>query len=259
MPQFYRPRYLTATKLVSEQIREAIMKGDLAPGDQLPPETELVEMFGVSRGTLRESLRMLEEQGLIIRQHGKGTFVRSRPILKNLSVNYGITDMIASAGYTPGTARLDLREGTADADTAKSLEIPPGSEMIVVERTRTADGRPVVFSIDMFPKSLLPVSLEDLQCLRERSIYEYFQTEWGLSIHHGVARLAPVAADKEPARRLGIREGLPLLYILQVDYLSDERPILLSHEYHVPGAFEITVYRSGPGGNVQGSRGTFSV
>ncbi|MGC8837070.1 MAG: GntR family transcriptional regulator [Anaerolineae bacterium] len=258
MQPFFKRRYLTATEMVSEQIREAIMNGDLAPGAQLPPETELVEMFGVSRGTLRESLRMLEEQGLIIRRHGKGTFVRARPILKNLSVNYGITDMIASAGYTPGTAYLDLREEAADPETAKNLEIQPGSEVIVVERTRTADGQPVVFSVDIFPKSLLRVSLENLQCLRERSIYEYFQTEWGLSIHHGVARLAPVAADKALARRLSIREGAPLLYILQVDYLSDERPVLLSHEYHVPGAFEITVYRSGPGGAVQGPRGTSS-
>ncbi|MGQ9458691.1 MAG: GntR family transcriptional regulator [Anaerolineae bacterium] len=258
MQPFLKRRYLTATELVSEQIREAIMNGDLAPGAQLPPETELVEMLGVSRGTLRESLRMLEEQGLIIRRHGKGTFVRARPILKNLSVNYGITDMISSAGYTPGTAYLDLREETADPDTAKSLEIEPGSGVIVVERTRTADGQPVVFSVDVFPKSLLRVSLESLQCLRERSIYEYFQTEWGLSIHHGVARLTPVAADRELAHRLSIREGSPLLYILQVDYLSDERPVLLSHEYHVPGAFQITVYRSGPGGVVQGPRGMSS-
>ena len=104
MLRFYKRRHLTATELVAEQIREAIMSGKLAPGAQLPPETELVEMLGVSRGTLRESLRMLEEQGLIIRRRGKGTFVRARPILKNLSVNYGITDMILSAGYIPGTS-----------------------------------------------------------------------------------------------------------------------------------------------------------
>jgi len=247
MLRFYKRRHLTATELVAEQIREAIMSGKLAPGAQLPPETELVEMLGVSRGTLRESLRMLEEQGLIIRRRGKGTFVRARPILKNLSVNYGITDMILSAGYIPGTSYLDIHEEPADPDTAKRLEIEPGVAVVVVERTRTADEQPVVFSVDVFSRSLIEASVQALQCLRERSIYEYFQTEWGLSIHHGVARLSPIAADKELAQRLGIREGAPLLYIMQVDYLSDERPILLSHEYHIPGAFEITVYRTGPG------------
>jgi GntR family transcriptional repressor for pyruvate dehydrogenase complex len=50
---------------VVEQIQEAVLQGTLNPGDKLPPERELKEMFGASRGTLREALRILEQKGLI--------------------------------------------------------------------------------------------------------------------------------------------------------------------------------------------------
>ncbi len=243
-----RAKYSTATEVVAEQLRRAILTGAFEPGSQLPPEKDLVGMLGVSRATLRESLRVLEEQGLIIRRHGVGTFVRSRPILKNLSLNYGITDMISSAGLTPGTCHLDIRQETADTDTAENLKIAPDSQVVVVERIRTADGRPVVFSLDVFPCSIMKEKIEDLHLLGERSVYEYLQTELDLTIHHGIAKLSPVRADEKLSRHLDTRQGAPLLYILQVDYLSEDQPVLLSHEYHIPDAFEVIVYRSGPGG-----------
>jgi GntR family transcriptional regulator len=250
MSIFVKATFSTATEVVADQLRKAILSGAFEPGSQLPPEKELVDALGVSRATLRESLRTLENQGLIIRRHGVGTFVRSRFILKNLNVNYGITDMISSAGSIPGTSHLIIREEQADADLAESLNIESNAKVVVVERVRVADDRPVVYSLDIFARSLTPNKIEDLHFLRERSIYEYFHSELNLTIHHGIARLSAAKADKELSRHLGIREGASLLYIRQVDYLSDEQPVLLSHEYHVSDAFEVIVYRTGPGGSI---------
>jgi GntR family transcriptional regulator len=244
-----KAKVTTATEVVGEQLRKAILTGAFEPGSQLPPEKELVAMLGVSRATLREALRMLEEQGLIVRRHGVGTFVRARPILKNLSLNYGITDMISSAGRTASTAYIDIREEKAGSETAEKLRIDPDSSVFVIERIRTADDQPVVYSLDIFPSTLIG-DKEELDSLGSRSIYEYFQTELGLSIHHGIASLSPVPANKELARHLKLRAGAPLLFMLQVDYLDEDQPILLSLEYHIPDAFEFTVYRNGPGGIV---------
>ncbi len=245
-----KAQHQTATEVVAEQLRKAIVTGAFEPGSQLPPEKELVEMLGVSRATLRESMRVLEEQGLIVRRHGIGTFVRTSPILQNLSLNYGITKMIRSAGLAPGSCYLDIREEVADTETAEYLKTEPNDKVIVVERVRTADDQPVVYSLDIFPSSFLREGIADLHSLKNRSIYEYFQTELDLTIHHGIAKLSPVEADDDLARHLDIHQGTPLLYIVQVDYLDEDHPILLAHEYHVPNAFEITVYRTGPGGIV---------
>jgi GntR family transcriptional repressor for pyruvate dehydrogenase complex len=62
---------------ISDQIRSSILNGDFAPGDKLPPERELAEMFGVSRPSVREALNILESAGLVASHHGGGTVVKS--------------------------------------------------------------------------------------------------------------------------------------------------------------------------------------
>ena len=71
------------TKIYAEiaaQIQRLIADGRLRPGDKLPPERELAELFGVSRGSVRDAIRVLEMQGLVEPRHGDGTVVREIPI-----------------------------------------------------------------------------------------------------------------------------------------------------------------------------------
>src|SRR5262245_2381152 len=96
----------TLTEIAEQELRQAIARGTFRPGSQLPTEAELCQMLGVSRTVVREALRVLEEDGLLARRHGVGTFVRDHPILKNLNFNFGITEMIESAGLTAGTSYL---------------------------------------------------------------------------------------------------------------------------------------------------------
>src|SRR4051812_32127962 len=62
---------------IADQIRSSILQGDFAPGDKLPPERELAEMFGVSRPSVREALNILESAGLVSSYQGGGTVVMS--------------------------------------------------------------------------------------------------------------------------------------------------------------------------------------
>src|SRR5688572_22448027 len=101
-----RSRQMTLTEAAYQELREAILTGAYEPGAQLPTEADLGEMLGVSRTVIREALRTLEEDGLINRRHGVGTFVRNRLLQKNLNFNFGVTEMIKTAGLTPGTKFL---------------------------------------------------------------------------------------------------------------------------------------------------------
>src|SRR5215212_3877080 len=136
----------TLTEVAQQELRQAITGGTFLPGSQLPTEAELCQLLGVSRTVVREALRVLEEDGLVARRHGVGTFVRDRPILKNLNFNFGITEMIESAGLTPGTSHLEIQAETADQVQAEQLRVPLGTPLVTVERVRTANGRPVVYS-----------------------------------------------------------------------------------------------------------------
>ena len=118
-----KPRRRTLTDATVTAISDAIREKKFPPGSQLPSELELMTMLGVSRTTLREALRTLEEQNSINRRRGLGTFVSERSIVKDLSINFGITEMITQAGFTPKTIKCEIRKEDASGKVAKNLEI----------------------------------------------------------------------------------------------------------------------------------------
>lgn len=236
----------TLTEIAQQELRQAIIGGTFRPGSQLPTEAELCEMLGVSRTVVREALRVLENDGLVARRHGVGTFVRNHPILKNFNFNFGITEMIESAGFTPGTSHLAIRKEAADKEKAEQLHVPLGTSLVTVERVRTSDGRPVVYSLDTVTEALIQRASFDPQLLRTESIYNILQTSLGEVIEYGIARLLPVIAPRYVAEKLQLPPKALTLYIVQTDYSSGDKPLVYSCEYHLPDAFDFVVWRRGP-------------
>ncbi len=217
-------------------------------GSQLPPEPELAAELGVSRATLREALRSLEEEGLVRRTRGAGTFVADRPrMANNLDANFGVTDAIRFSGMEPGTEQGSLRIEAASADEADQLDLQPGEDVVVVDRVRTADGRPVVLSRDILALRLMGEDPAVLARLETNSVYEVLERDLGIVIHHGLASFRPTRADGHVASRLRVPRETLLLYIRQVDFDDTARPVVSSHEHHLADAFDFTVVRRGPG------------
>ncbi len=222
---------MTAVGQVVDELRTAIVDGTRAPGERLPSEPDLARTLGISRPTLRDALRALEDEGLVRRVHGSGTYVTGRPLPRNnLERNAGVTDVIASFGQEPGTLARTVAEEPAPAWVTEALGI---EQALVLRRIRTADGRPVVYSVD-YVRPGTPVDGE--------SLYAAF----GAAINHGVATLRPVTADAFLAGALGVAEGAPLLELRQVDYDEADAALAAAQEYHVADAFDFTVYRRGP-------------
>ena len=236
----------TLTEIAEQELRQAIARGTFRPGSQLPTEAELCQMLGVSRTVVREALRVLEEDGLVARRHGVGTFVRDHPILKNLNFNFGITEMIRSAGLKSGTSHLAIQSETADQEKAEQLRVSLGTPLVTVERVRTADGRPVVYSLDTLPEALLQRAEFDPQMLMTQSLYNILQASLGEVIEYGIARLLPVNAPSHVAEKLRLPPNALTLYIVQTDYSPDDEPLVYSREYHLPDAFDFIVWRRGP-------------
>src|ERR1044071_1588810 len=208
----------TLTEVALQELRHAIAQGTFRPGTQLPTEAELCQMLGVSRTVVREALRVLEEDGLVARRHGVGTFVRDHPILKNLNFNFGITEMIESAGLAPGTSHLAVQSESADQEKSEQLGVALGTPLVTVERVRTADGRPVVYSLDTLAESLMQRVGFDPQVLLSESMYSILQTSLGQVIEYGIARLLPVVAPPHVAEKLQLLPNALTLYIVKTDY-----------------------------------------
>jgi DNA-binding GntR family transcriptional regulator len=229
--------------VVRDSLRDAILAGDYGPGDLLPAEAELAARYDVSRLTLREAVRGLAEEGFVSRQQGVGTYITSLPRLQNnLSDNFGVTDLIAGLGLEPGGEVLDVSTEPASDRVARAINIAPHEPVTRLERVRTAEGDPIVYSIEYVARDIGA----DAKALATHggSLYALLEAA-GVELHHGVAKLRAVAADRKLADRLGIRRGEPLLFLEQVDYDSNEQPHLLALEWYRADLVELSVYRRG--------------
>lgn len=247
-PKVVRRDRVTLTQSCAEALQQAIQAGSYRPGSRLPSEAELAEQLAVSRPTLRESLRLLEERGTIERRHGRGTFVRERPIHKELNRNFGITSMIRSAGYEPSARDTKLTQVIADAELAERLGLRFGDPVWQIERVRLADERPVVLSIDSLPSYLVaPGHLDEIVSGEEQSLYSLLYRLCGLVIRRGEAELVPCKASPDAANRLEIKSRTLLLCMKQVDFDQYDRPVVYSLENHVADWVRFSVERVGPG------------
>jgi GntR family transcriptional regulator len=154
--------------------------------------------------------------------------------------------MIESAGLKSGTSHLAIQKEAADEEKAEQLHVPVGTPLVTIERVRTADGRPVVYSLDTFREALIQRTEFDPQLLLTESIYSLLQSSLGQMIEYGIARLLPVAAPQHVAEKLQLPANALALYIVQTDYTSGDEPLIYSCEYHLPDAFDFVVWRRGP-------------
>jgi GntR family transcriptional regulator len=231
---------------VRDELAARMASGHIPPGSKLPAEPDLAEQLGVSRPTLREALRSLEEDGFVTRTRGAGTYATHRPRLRNnLDVNFGVTEAIAAAGMTPGTIESAVHTEGASAEDADTLDLRPGDPVAILERVRTADGRPVVLSRDLVSAHRVSAS-QFAKMPLDGSLYDLLDAR-GQTVEHGVVTVEPVRADRGLARKLRIRSGDLLLLLRQIDYGREGDPLLLSIEHHLAEAFEFTVVRRGPG------------
>jgi GntR family transcriptional regulator len=227
---------------VREQLLERVQAGQLVEGDKLPNEYELADQFQVSRATVREAILALVQAGHLTRQRGNGTFVAAPPSRHSLNANVSYTEMIREAGHEPSETVLKTIERGATPPEAAELGLDPGLPVIEVERIRSGDGRPLIYSLDRLPAGLLGAA--DHEALTQ-SLYRALEGA-GHRVARATAHLLPTVADTRLARLLEVRRGAPLLHIRQVDRDDAGRPLMLSDEWHVADAFDLLVERSGP-------------
>lgn len=229
-----------------DALREAILDGSFPPGSQLPTEKSLVESFGVSRSTVREALEALEQVGLITRRQGLGTFVSTEPITKDLNVNAGIGAMLRDAGYSTHVGELTVWQSRASSAEAAALALQQEDEVVRVERLRLIDSRPVVWSIDALPTSVVTDRLLRQELGKTGSLYDLLLKEHEVRVVRGAATLRSINATHEMAKKLAVDAGQALMLLEQTDFDATGRAVLYSLEYHLSDFFEFHVQRAGP-------------
>jgi GntR family transcriptional regulator len=186
----------------------------LRPHDPLPSERELVARFGVSRATVRQAVGRLEEEGLVYRAQGSGTFVADpATISKNLALTSFSEDMRLRR-LTPDSRLLDLTVTSAPVAVARDLAVSPGAEVVHVRRLRLADGLPMCLEEVWLPAE----RIGDLDAaVVAGSLYDVL-AERGVRPHHADQVIAATVVDADQAKLLGVAAFSPALRVGRITY-----------------------------------------
>jgi GntR family transcriptional regulator len=173
-------------------------------------------------------------------------------LYNNLNINWGVTQIIKATGAVPGTSAMHFDVQPARRRIEERLKIPLDTPIIIIERVRTADNKPVSISVDhltvsrLLTSATIEQSIERFRSFLEnhQSIYEYFEQELNLAISHATAWVRPMVADTNMARSLEVTLHSPILYLEQIDYDTEGSPLLLTDEYFAGDSFIFSVHRS---------------
>jgi len=225
--QSHIPYYAQLINLLKDQIDQKVWN----PGDQLPGEPELCREYGVSRTVVRQSLSEMEQDGLIVRRKGKGTFIAIPKISESLAQKLTgfYQDMIAR-GLKPVTKVLRQQVISANEKVAGYLEIPIGALVVDIKRLRFVNDQPIQLVTSYLPYELVP-SLVTVD-LTNRSLYEYLENDCNLILARGRRFIEAVSANEAEAAQLQIERGAALIMLDSVSYLEDGRPIEYFHAMH---------------------------
>ena len=236
-----RPLYVQARDRLLALIREQ----PLGAGERLPSEATLSAQLGISRATLREALRLLEEEGAIVRRQWLGTFVASRsPLLESgLEVLESLESLARRIGLHTEVAHLDVVERLATEEEAEGLRLPPDGpkDVLAVSRVIAVAGQPVAYLVDVVPQEFL--RYEELGEHFNGSVLELFLERRSPVLAYSTTEIAAEEADPMLAKSLQLRRGRALLKLVGRLHDVNDRVVDYSLSFFVPGYFRFHVVR----------------
>ncbi|GEK32508.1 GntR family transcriptional regulator [Kurthia sibirica] len=226
---------------VIDHLKADIENGVFKENEKLPSEFELSKSLGVSRATLREALRLLEEENIIVRRHGVGTFVNPKPMFTSgIEHLTSISSMIKDAGMEPGTIYLSSEKTISNEEDIKRFQCDEGDFKLTIKRVRTANGEPVVYCVDHVPSDFLP---RDFEQRHDSSIFSALEESGEIHVAYAVTHIKPVGFHPEVSLVLKSEPEMSLLLLTQSHYDDNDRIVLYSKNYFRADKFSFHVVR----------------
>ena len=218
---------------IADRLREAIDKGRFKEGAKLPSESELVEHFGVSRMTVRNALSVLQGEGLVHSEHGKGVFVRPRPPVRRLASDRfarrhrdqgksAFTVEAEAAGSRPEVDNLQVKEERPTRDIATRLGEP--RKVLARRRRYLLDGRPVEFAASFLPLDIA----RDTPIVQPNpgpgGIYARLE-ELGHRLDHFDEEVRARMPTPAEVKTLHLAAGVPVIHLVRTAYDTEGRAV----------------------------------
>jgi DNA-binding GntR family transcriptional regulator len=231
---------------IKSWIQGQIVSGAWPEQYKLLAEADLASELDVSRGTVRKAIAELTEEGMLVRTHGRGTFVApgalEQPLADRLItfsedlISRGIafeTDVLAQ-GVAPATGRL-----------AGRLNVRPGEKLFYLKRLRLVNDSPIIMLHNYVVYDVCP-GIEAVDFAHVR-LFEVLEQHYGLQIDHGRRTFQAMAAEYDTAEHLDLNAGDPIMHIEQQTYLKNNQLIEFSDLWLRGDQFKLSsqVWRTG--------------
>jgi GntR family transcriptional regulator len=237
--------------VTENSLRDRLAPGRARPGDRLPPEQELAEELGVSRGTLRLALERLESNGEIVRRQGSGTFVGRVAQPAAFSAGLEVLESYASLARRQGkrlsTRDLTVEQAKVPGYVAEALDLRRGTRVPLIQRTLLADGTVAAFMRDfVHPAHELPPPEELQAALDEGMMVLDVLVERGDPIAFARTQVRPrlVEPETRAGRALGVGRLTAALELAELLHAPGGRAVQYSINLFAPGSVDLHVIRA---------------
>ncbi|MDU0313180.1 GntR family transcriptional regulator [Phycicoccus sp. M110.8] len=223
-----------AFKQIAEEVRAAVTTGRLEPGDRVPSESQLMEHFGVARMTVRQALADLRAEGLLVAEHGRGVFVRERPVVRRVASDRfarrhredGQAAFLAEADGVgvPSVDQLAVGAEPASPAIREVLALPVRAKVVARRRRYLMDGRPVELAESFVPQVIAGGTKIAESDTGPGGIYARLE-ELGHQLAEFSEEVAARMPTPEERRRLQLPAGTPVLTVRRIAYDTAGTPV----------------------------------
>jgi GntR family transcriptional regulator len=222
---------------VYEILRSEILANNYKPGEMISPTSDLVKQYHVSSITIRQALEMLEQEGLIYRQRGRGTFIAHPTLEQSLTRIISFTEDMLQRGNKPGTKVMLSGLVSATDEVAKKLQVEPDEELACVKRLRLADGEPMSVEESCLVHRYCQGILQYDFAMNSMSLI--LEKEFGIRLVKAKQTIRALQAPANLVKSLSLKPGAPILYVERVSYSQYEIPVEFLRIYYRGDRYEL--------------------
>lgn len=212
LPKYYQ---------IYESLAKEISEGNFSKGERFPSENELCIRYQSSRGTVREAIKMLLNEGRLERIQGKGTFISNNKIEQDVMQLMGFTELMQRNNKVPSAKLIEVTVKEPNNRVKDILKLGDNDKIVKIQRLRYGDDEPLIieksyFVYDLF-KPLLQYDLE------EESIFALLYKISNYKLGKAIQTIEAALAGASEIKLLKIDAGVPILLMKRIIYLEDDR------------------------------------
>jgi len=209
---------------VKKKITLSLVQGEWSPGEVIPSEIELANIYNVSQGTVRKAIDELSAESILVRRQGKGTYVASH---NEESIQLRFLRLTSTFGLKEklDNQLISFSKEKATNKLAKILNINSASTIVSIKRLLTFNKKPLIFDVIKIPAlSFRGLTAEKIN-EKKGVMYRMYETDFGVRMLSADEKIKAVSASSESALLLDVKENSPLLSVERLSYTYDNKPL----------------------------------